>query len=212
MSDNTHAGQPMLSAGVPLDKAKRAMILLHGRGATAESILDLAELLFQPEMAYLAPQAAFYRWYPNSFLSPLVNNEPDLTFALERVNEIVQSLLQQNLKPADIYLAGFSQGACLVAEYVARYPQRFGGLLVFSGGLIGPLDSAEQRKPNHDYNRMPVFIGCSDIDPHIPVARVYETATFFQDGNAAVDLQIYPGMEHTIITDELDRAKKLISV
>ena len=211
MSDNTHASQPMLSAGVPLEKAKTAMILLHGRGATAESILDLAEMLAQPDMAYLAPQAAFYRWYPNSFLSPLANNEPDLTFALDRVDEIVQSLLKQNLKPANVWLAGFSQGACLAAEYVARFPQRFGGLLVFSGGLIGPLDSAQQRIPSQDYEGMPVFIGCSDNDPHIPVARVHETAEFFQAGNASVDIQIYPSMEHTIIKDELDRAMRLLS-
>lgn len=211
MSDNIHANQPLLTASLPLEKARRAMILLHGRGATAESILDLAELLPQAAMTYLAPQAAFYRWYPNSFLSPLESNEPDLTFALERVDSLVQQCLQAGFKPADIWLAGFSQGACLAAEYVARYPQVFGGLLVFSGGLIGPLDSDQQRLPRHDYAGMPVFIGCSDMDPHIPVARVRETAAFFRAGNAAVDLQIYPGMDHTIIPDELNRAMKLLS-
>jgi len=211
MSANIHKNQALLTAGLPLEKAKRVMILLHGRGATAESILDLAELLPQADMTYLAPQAAFSRWYPNSFLAPLEQNEPDLSFALERLDEIVHSLLVQNFTTADIWLAGFSQGASLSAEYMARHPQRFGGLMVFSGGLIGPLESSQKRLPLFEYSGMPVFIGCSDTDPYIPVARVRETADFFKAGNAQVDLQIYPGMDHTIIQDELDRAKKLLS-
>ncbi|PKN83709.1 MAG: phospholipase [Chloroflexi bacterium HGW-Chloroflexi-8] len=211
MSANIHKDQPLLKAGIPIEEAKRAMILLHGRGATAESILDLAELLPQEDMTYLAPQAAFSRWYPNSFLAPLEQNEPDLSFALERVDEIVQSLLAQNFKAENIWLAGFSQGASLTAEYVARNPRRFGGLMIFSGGLIGPLESSQQRLPVMEYDGMPVFIGCSDTDPHIPLARVRETAAFFKAGKAHVDLQIYPGMDHTIIQDELDRAMKLLS-
>ena len=211
MSANIHKDQALLTAGQPLEKAKRAMILLHGRGATAESILDLAELLPQADMTYLAPQAAFSRWYPNSFLAPLEQNEPDLSFALERVDEIVHSLLAQNFTVGNIWLAGFSQGASLAAEYVARHPKRYGGLMIFSGGLIGPLESSQPRMPVLEYDGMPVFIGCSDIDPYIPLARVRETAAFFQTGKAQVDLKIYPGMDHTIIQDELDRAKKLLS-
>jgi len=211
MSANIHKDQALLTAGLPLEKAKRAMILLHGRGATAESILDLAELLPQADMTYLAPQAAFSRWYPNSFLAPLEQNEPDLSFALERVDEIVHSLLAQNFTVGNIWLAGFSQGASLAAEYVARHPKRYGGLMIFSGGLIGPLESSQPRMPVLEYDGMPVFIGCSDIDPYIPLARVRETAAFFQTGKAQVDLKIYPGMDHTIIQDELDRAKKLLS-
>jgi len=206
MSDNFHADQPVLSAGLPIEKAKRVMILLHGRGATAESILDLADLLEQPDMAYLAPQAAFYRWYPNSFLSPLEKNEPDLTYALARVDELVNAQLSRGFKASDLWLGGFSQGACMAAEYVARSSQRFGGLLVFSGGLIGPLNSDQERLPFQDLTGMPVFIGCSDVDPHIPVARVRETAEFYRRAHASVDLQIYPGLDHTIVQDELDRA------
>jgi predicted esterase len=209
MSANFHADQALLSAGTPLEKARRAMILLHGRGATAESILELAQALAQDDMAYLAPQAAFSRWYPNSFLSPLEQNQPDLGYALERVEQIVQNLQGLGMPLAQIWLAGFSQGASLAAEYLAGQSQAFGGLLIFSGGLIGPLDSS-QRIPTADYAGMPVFIGCSDTDPYIPLARVRETAAFYRAGRAAVDLQIYPDMGHTIITEELDQARKLL--
>lgn len=208
MNPNPHLQQPTLSLGAPFKDAQQVMILLHGRGASAESILTLAAEFEAPNTHYLAPQADQFRWYPYSFLSPLERNEPDLTFALERVDTLVNKLLSSGKSLDQIVLAGFSQGACLASEYVIRNPRRYGGLVVLSGGWIGPQNTS--RTSDADLDGMPVFIGCSDIDQFIPESRVRETASLFEAMKASVDLQIYSGMDHTVNTDEISRVNNLL--
>jgi predicted esterase len=203
-----HQGQKTYTSGKPLTEAKAAMILIHGRGASAPSILDLATPLHRPDMAYLAPQAANSTWYPYSFLSPIPQNEPGITSGLQVIAALLAQIEEAGIPQNKIILAGFSQGACLSSEYVARNPGRYGGLLAFSGGVIGPLDM--KRTDSGDLDQTPVFIGCSDIDPHIPLRRVDETADIFNNLNGRVNKQIYPGMAHTIIQDEIDQAMKVI--
>ena len=204
-----HQSQPVLAAGKPLAEAAGALILVHGRGASAESILELADYLAHPDLAYLAPQAADATWYPYSFLAPMANNEPYLTSALARLGEVVAMVEEAGLPPERIFLGGFSQGACLASEFVARNARRYGGLLVFSGGLIGP--EGTPRAYEGSFDGMQVFIGCSDVDPHIPVGRVRETADVLARMGAAVDSRIYPRMGHTINQDEIDAAAALLA-
>ena len=207
--DDPHQTQPVLTTGRPLAAARGALILLHGRGATAESILELAGLLLHPDLAYLAPQAVGNTWYPYSFLAPLAQNEPYLSSALAKVGEVVAQAAAAGIPTERIFLGGFSQGACLASEYVARHARRYGGLLAFSGGLIGPPGTP------HDYagalNGMPAFLGCSDVDPHIPLARVQETAATLTRLGAQVETRIYPRMAHTINQDELDAAAAILA-
>lgn len=205
---NIHGDQPVLAIGKPLAEAAGALVLLHGRGATAESILDLADYLPHPGLAYLAPQAADSTWYPYSFLTPMERNEPYLSSALARVGEVVTGIEAVGLSPERIFLGGFSQGACLAAEYVARNARRFGGLLLFSGGVIGP--EGTPRNYNGSLDGTPVFLGCSDVDPHIPLTRVRETAAVLERLGAHVDLRIYPRMGHTINQDEIEAAAALL--
>lgn len=204
-----HGGGPVRAAGRPLPEAGGALILLHGRGATAESILELAGLLPQPTFAYLAPQAANYTWYPYSFLMPMERNEPWLSSALRRVGEVVADVEAAGVPAARIVLGGFSQGACLAAEYVARHARRYAGLLAFSGGLIGP--PGTPRDYAGSLNGTPVFLGCSDVDPHIPLARVEETAGVLARLGAVVDKRIYPRLGHTINADEIAAAAALLA-
>lgn len=204
-----HQGQPIAAAGLPLDEATAAMILLHGRGATAVSILELASELPHPEMAYLAPQAAGHTWYPLSFLAPIPQNEPGISSGLQVVADLIAHVEAAGIPAARIVLGGFSQGACLASEFVARYPRRYGGLLIFSGGVIGPLET--RRSDTGSLDDMPVFIGCSDVDFHIPVARVHETATIMTHLGGQVTKKIYRNMGHTINQDELDHAQKILA-
>lgn len=205
-----HAGQPVLTTGAPLEDASGAVIMLHGRGASAEDILSLtAYLEDMPGLAYLAPQAAGHSWYPYSFLSTLAENEPGLSSALGVIDTLVNALTEAHGILAErIALLGFSQGACLAVEYAARHPRRYGAVIGFSGGVIGP--------PEHpfaydgDLQGTPVFLGCSDVDPHIPLARVEQTAALLDGMGAAVDKRIYPGMAHTVIPDEIDAAQALL--
>ena len=205
-----HQGLPLAAAGKPLAEARGAVILIHGRGASAESILELAAYLPQPDLAWLAPQAADSTWYPYSFLAPLEKNEPYLSSALARVAEVVALAEAAGLPPERIFLGGFSQGACLASEFVARNARRYGGLIAFSGGLIGP--DGTPRDYAGSLSGMPVFIGCSDVDPHIPLGRVHETAAVLARMGAAVDSRIYPRMGHTINQDEMDAATALLAV
>lgn len=205
-----HQGLPLAAAGKPLAEARGAVILIHGRGASAESILELAAYLPQPDLAWLAPQAADSTWYPYSFLAPLEKNEPYLSSALARVTEVVALAEAAGLPPERIFLGGFSQGACLASEFVARNARRYGGLIAFSGGLIGP--DGTPRDYAGSLSGMPVFIGCSDVDPHIPVGRVRETAAVLARLGATVDSRIYPRMGHTINQDEMDAAAALLAV
>ncbi|MCB0123374.1 MAG: dienelactone hydrolase family protein [Caldilineaceae bacterium] len=204
-----HQGQQVYRAGKPLPEAQAAMILVHGRGATAPSILELANVLPHPELAYLAPQAAGNSWYPYSFLAPIAQNEPQLSSALQAIADVVAEVNAAGIANDRIIIGGFSQGACLASEFVARTGVRFGGLLVFSGGLIGP--PGTPRDYQGDLTEMPVFLGCSNVDAHIPEKRVHETADVLTGLGAQVDKQIYPNMGHTIIQDELDRAQRVIA-
>ena len=204
-----HDNQPILRTGRPLAEAEAALILVHGRGATAESILELADYLPHPAMAYLAPQAAGNTWYPNSFLMPMEQNEPYLSSALARLGALLGEVERAGIPAERVVLAGFSQGACLASEFVARHARRYGGLLAFSGGLIGP--PGTPRAYDGALDGTPVFLGCSDIDPHIPLVRVNETAEVLARLGAAVDKRIYPRFGHTINQDELDAAAALVA-
>ena len=203
-----HQGQPVYTVGKPLEEAKAAMILVHGRGASAQNILELAQELPHPDFAYLAPQAANSTWYPYSFLEPMNRNEPGITSGLQVIAELVAHVEAAGIPAERIVLAGFSQGACLASEFVARHARRYGGLLAFSGGLIGPPDTP--RDYDGSLANTPVFLGCSDVDFHIPLARVEETAVTFTNLGAHVNKQIYPGMDHTIVPDELVHARKIV--
>jgi predicted esterase len=205
----SHADQPVYAAGTKLDEASAAMILLHGRGATAEDILSLSTHLAHPGLAFLAPQAEEYTWYPNRFIVPLEQNEPYLSSALAVIDGLVKQIEIHGISTERIFLGGFSQGACLACEYVIRHSRRYGGLLVFSGGYIGPLD--ESRKPEGDLDGTPAFLGCSDPDPHIPLQRVKETTSLLQAMNAQVTERIYPDLGHMLNEDEVDIARNLIS-
>ncbi|HRV90707.1 MAG TPA: dienelactone hydrolase family protein [Anaerolineae bacterium] len=203
-----HRGQPVYTAGQPLNEAKAAMILVHGRGATAPSILELANALYHPDFVYLAPQAANNTWYPNSFLSPIPGNEPGLSSGLAVLGDLIAQIEAAGISAEKIVLAGFSQGACLASEFVARNARPYGGLLAFSGGVIGP--PGTPRNYEGSLEGMPVFVGCSDSDFHIPVERVHESTAVFEALGAAVTERIYPNMGHTIIQDEIDQARGIV--
>jgi len=194
--------------GQPLGQARRAMIMVHGRGADAADILGLAGELDLNDFALVAPQATSYSWYPYSFLAPVEHNEPWLSSALNLLEGLVERLLAQGLPEEDIYLLGFSQGACLSVEFAARSGRRFGGVFVLSGGLIGAaLDEGNYRD---DLDGLPVFLGCSDVDPHIPLHRVRDTSRILRKRGAAVTEKIYPGMPHTVVKDEIDQVKGMV--
>lgn len=203
-----HQGQKVYTAGKPLNEAKAVMILIHGRGATAPSILELAEVLHHPDVAYLAPQAAGNTWYPYSFLSPMDQNQPGLSSGLQVIADLLHDIETAGIPPEKTIISGFSQGACLSSEFVARNARRYGGLIAFSGGLIGP--PGTPRDYAGSLEGTPVFLGCSDADFHIPVERVHETASTLGKMGAMVNKQIYPSMGHTIIQDEIDHAQKIV--
>jgi predicted esterase len=204
-----HEHAQIYAAGESLDIASAALILLHGRGATAEDILSLSAPLTQPGLSYLAPQADGYTWYPNRFIFPVEQNEPHLSSALALVDRIVTQVQGLGIATERIFLGGFSQGACLASEYVIRNPRRYGGLLVFSGGYIGPLN--QTREPVGTLQGMPAFVGCSDVDPHIPLQRVKETTSLLTALGAQVTERIYPDMGHTINEEELTLAQEILS-
>jgi predicted esterase len=204
-----HQGYALLSEGKELGEARTAMILIHGRGASAYDILELGSLLAPPEMAQLAPQASNHTWYPNSFLTPLAQNEPHLSSALQVVGDLVAQVEEAGIPAERIVIGGFSQGACLASEFVARHARRYGGLLLFSGGLIGPPGTA--RDYEGSLAGTPVFIGCSDADFHIPQERVDETAEVLSQLGGKVNKKIYPGMGHTIIEDEIEEARVIVA-
>ena len=203
-----HADQPVLRAGPAPEHAPATVILVHGRGATAQSMLPLYDELNLPTLAVLAPQAAGHAWYPYSFLEPLELNQPHLDSALRRLGTIVDDLLARNVPGERIALLGFSQGACLALEFAARNPRRYGAILGLSGGLIGP-EGTPRTYPGF-LAGTPVFLGCSDVDPHIPLARVVETTDVLTRMGGQVDQRIYPGMPHTVNADELDACRALL--
>jgi predicted esterase len=210
MVPELHQNRPALYAGEPLDRAQAAMILLHGRGATAEDILSLREEWNVPGFAYLAPQAANFTWYPNRFIAPIESNEPYLTSALRVVADLLKLTADAGLPADKVMLLGFSQGACLALEYAARNPRRYGGLVGLSGGLIGP------EGMRFDYpgtlDETPVFLGCSDVDFHIPKSRVLESAAVFRQMRASVTDRLYPNMGHGINEDEIAQVAQMMTV
>lgn len=210
-SDHPHQNQPVYSAGPDLRETDAVLIMLHGRGATAQSILRLAEEIAPDGLTCLAPQAAQRTWYPRSFLSPIQQNEPYLTSALQAVDSVIQNIEHAGVPRKHIALLGFSQGACLSCEYVAQHPQRYGGIIGLSGGLIGPEDEPLEYDNDADLDETPIFLGCSDQDPHIPLERVQDTSEIFESMNAEVDTRIYPGMGHTTNDDELRAARNLLT-
>lgn len=206
--ESPHREQPVVSKGEPLDKARGAVVLLHGRGASAEDILRLADELRLPEFAYLAPQAASHTWYPNSFLAPIQRNEPWLSSALELVASIVRNLGDAGMPHPKVGILGFSQGACLAAEFVARNPTRYAGLVAFTGGLIGPEGTLFEH--SGDLDGTPCFLGSSDPDPHVPWERVKESAAKLRAMGGSVTLRRYPSLGHTINQDEILEARKIL--
>lgn len=207
----------MYSAGTPLSEAVGAIILLHGRGATAQSILALVPELDGASFFYVAPQASGNTWYPHSFLAPVEQNEPYLSSALALVESILDRLEVAGMPAERTLFLGFSQGACLASEYVARHPHRYGGLAVLSGGLIGrargpqtAADAPNSFEYDGSLGGTPVFLGCSDVDPHIPRERVEKTAGILRDLGGEVTMQLYPGMGHTVNEDEIDHVRALL--
>ena len=197
-----HRGQPIRFAGQSLDRARAAMLMVHGRGARAEDILSLADQFEQPDFAYLAPQAAGNTWYPNRFIAPIAENEPWLSSALEFVGDVLKQITTAGIPHERTILLGFSQGACLTLEFAARNARRYGGVMGLSGALIGPEDTPREYQGSLD--RTPVFLGCSDVDFHVPRERVDETAEILRKLGGDVTERIYPHMDHTVNQDEID--------
>ncbi len=204
-----HQTQPILAAGQPLAEAQAAMVMIHGRGASAESILTLADEFDGENFAYLAPQAAGGAWYPQRFIVPVEQNEPYLSSALLRVGEVVNHLESNGIPAEKIILLGFSQGACLALEYAARNPKKYGGIAVLSGGLIGDKVSLENYPG--DFAGTPIFLGCSDVDFHIPLERVHESTRILQQMGANVTERIYPNMGHTVNADEIAFVQQMMA-
>ena len=203
-----HGNQPVLTAGASLKNASTVVILLHGRGASAEDIMGLAGEMYDERIAYLAPQAAENRWYPYSFLAPIAQNEPALSSALKKVGSLVESALQAGMAQERVFFCGFSQGACLSSEFVARNPARYGGLIALTGGLIGPPD-ADLHHPGN-LAGMPALLSSGDPDPHVPWERVEATAQQLTAMGAVVKLQRLPGRPHTVLPQEIKAARELI--
>ena len=199
----------LLAAGAPLARARAAAVLVHGRGASAEDILSLGAEFDQDDIAYLAPQAENHAWYPYSFLAPLAQNEPHLSRALATLGATLERLAKEGFAPERIALIGFSQGGCLALEYAARNAKRYGAIAGLSAGLIGP--PGTPRDYAGAFAATPVFLGCSDVDPHIPLPRVHETRDVLARMGANVTERIYPGMGHTINADEIAEVGKLLA-
>lgn len=198
----------IISTGKKLEDAKKALILLHGRGASAEDILRIAHYLNVEDYALLAPQATNHTWYPYSFLVPKNQNEPWLSSALELITDIVHDINKAGIPKNQIFFLGFSQGACLTLEYVTRNATKWGGAVAFTGGLIGDKIYPENYQGN--FQNTPIFIGTSNPDPHVPVERVKETTMFLKKMNASVTEKVYQNMGHTISEDEIDKANQLV--
>jgi phospholipase/carboxylesterase len=203
-----HDGQPLLVTGEPLERANAAMILVHGRGASAHDIMTIAAEVAQPGFAYLAPEAAGNAWYPNRFMEPLESNEPWLSSALETLARILR-LVEESVPVENVILLGFSQGGCLTLEFAARNARRYGALVGLSAGLIGP-DETPRDYPG-SLDGTPVFLGCSDVDPHIPARRVKASGEILARLGGKVTVELYPGMGHEVNADELRRIRELMA-
>ncbi len=209
-SNSPHQNQPVAVTGKPLNEAQFAMIMIHGRGASAQSILGLSkEFENTDDFVFLAPQASDHTWYPYSFLAPRDQNQPGIDSGLRVISEIIQKLNDQGIANDHIFLLGFSQGACLASEYAVRNPDKYGGVIALSGGIIG--DSITLSEYSGDLKNTPIFMGCSDVDAHIPVERLDVTEEVFNKLGASVQKKIYPGMGHLVNEDEIQHIQDLIN-
>ena len=208
MGQNIHQGQKILRFGADRTEAETAVILLHGRGATAESMLPLINALSLEKANFIIPQAGLNRWYPNSAFAPIESNEPDLTWALEQVGAVISMVQEEGYSENQIALGGFSQGACLALEYAARNPRSYAGVFAFTGALIGPPD--DPRDYTGRFDGVPVFIGGSDVDPWVNHDLMVRTAGVFEEMGARVDFRTYAGMSHTINEDEINAVREML--
>jgi phospholipase/carboxylesterase len=205
---NPHMSQPLASSGCGLESAWLAAIMIHGRGRDTDDILTIAERLDLPDVAYLAPAACENSWYPEGFMAPIGANQPHLDYALERIDSLVMELNEKGINTNRIVLLGFSQGACLAAEYAMRNARRYGAVIVFTGGLIGPAGTRWDYPG--DFAGTPVFFGSSDIDEWVPETRVHESAQVMRAKGGVVDVMIYSGMGHIVNDDEIARARDIL--
>ena len=215
--EDPHGGQDVEFAGPPPEMARGGVVLVHGRGAEAAGMLSLADTFGLDDVAYRAPQAHGFTWYPNSFLAPVSSNEPWLSSAIRAVSAAVRDLEHAGVPADKIVLVGFSQGACLALETAARDPRRLGGVVAFSGGLIGSGQKPGGVPPDDkvfeyegSFDGTPIFIGCSDVDSHIPVSRVHKSSDVLRGLGAEVTERIYPGMGHTVNDDEIAFVRSLL--
>jgi phospholipase/carboxylesterase len=204
-SPDPHRNQPLVHVGEPVSSARGAVIMIHGRNAAPANILSLVPLLDRPEFAYLAPAAADGTWYPYSFLAERDRNEPGLSSALAMLERVVNDTVSGGVPKERIMLLGFSQGACLTAEFAAGHADRYGGVILFTGGLIGPPGTTWPYAGT--FKGTPVFLGSSDVDAHVPRARVGESREVFERMGASVTERIYPGMGHLVNDDEIEFAR-----
>lgn len=204
-----HEGQPLRTAGAELNEARAAMIMVHGRGGRAEDILTLVPMLEHEDFAYLAPQAANNTWYPYSFLAPIPQNEPGISSGMQVISDVLDRIVAAGISPECTMLLGFSQGACLAIEFSARHARRYGGVACLSGGLIGP--DSTPRDYSGSLDGTPVFLGCSDVDAHIPRERVEHSAEVMRQLGADVTTRIYPGLGHVINDDEREHVRTMMA-
>ncbi|HEU4456650.1 MAG TPA: dienelactone hydrolase family protein [Longimicrobium sp.] len=203
-----HQGQRVVRTGAAIERARGAVVMVHGRGASPESILTLAQPLERPDFVYLAPAAQGGTWYPNTFMSPIPSNEPGISSGLRAIADVLAYLEQEGIPAERTVLLGFSQGACLSLEYAARNARRYGGVATLSGGLIGPVGTP--RDYEGSFAGTPIFLGCSDVDHHIPKHRVEESAGIVRGLGAEVTLRLYPGMGHTVNEDEIAHVQRIL--
>jgi predicted esterase len=203
-----HADQPVLTAGAPIAEARGAVIMVHGRNAGPANILDMVPVLARPGLAYLAPAAAGRTWYPQSFLAPRTENEPGISSGLSVLRQLVEQLGAVGIPRERVVLLGFSQGACLSSQFAYQHPARYGGLVLWSGGLVGAPGTVWEG--DGSLAGTPVFLGCSDVDSHVPAARVRETAAVFERIGATVIVRLYPGMGHLVNDDEVVAARTIL--
>jgi predicted esterase len=203
-----HAGQPLATAGAPLGKSPVAMILVHGRNALPANILSFVPAFGRPDITYLAPAAAGGTWYPLSFMADTEKNEPGISSGLWVLEQLVEHVVRAGVRKARIVLLGFSQGACLTSQFAASHADRYGGVVLYSGGLIGPRGTTWNSPGS--FSGTPVFLGCSDVDAHVPKTRVDESAAVFRRMGATVTEQIYPGMGHLVNEEEIAFTRTLL--
>ena len=203
-----HEGQPVIMRGRPLEESHAVAIMMHGRGRTTDDILELADRIGNSAFTYLAPTARDNTWYPYGFMEATEKNEPFLTSALAVYDSLIQTVVEKGIPKDHIILLGFSQGACLTAEYAVRHAERYGAIVLFTGGLIGPPGTSWNYPSS--FQGTPIFLGTSDVDGFVPLERVQESATIFRHMGAQVVERVYPGMEHIVNDDEIAIARTMM--